>query len=298
MLARTASADTAAELEAKGQQLAKDGRYSDAIDAFKAADRIEPRASHVCLIALAYTRRELWPQAEVFLDKCHRAANDTDPLPSWVPLADQQLQERLATANVAAVTIAVSPDMPALVTVSSFAPDEKFAPRTIHLPPGKHVISVEADGFPAVQQTLDLTDRKPTRVVIELNKPVVVVPPPHVEQVVAPPRPPPPPQAHASKLPWILMGAGGAVALAGLGVHLFALEPVRDDLKNATTPDEYRSHGGAFTALRTTTIALYGVGAALIATGAVLHFTAGKHEVAVALVPTTGGAMLGFEVLP
>src|SRR5690242_5920614 len=50
-------AETPAELQAKGEQLAKDGRFSEAIDAFKAADRIERRASHACLIALAYTRR-------------------------------------------------------------------------------------------------------------------------------------------------------------------------------------------------------------------------------------------------
>src|SRR5688572_8864518 len=85
-----AAADDREELQAKGEQLAKDGRFVEAIDAFKAADLIQPRASHACLIALAYTRRELWPQAELFLSVCHHRAKGGDPLPEWVPLAEQQ----------------------------------------------------------------------------------------------------------------------------------------------------------------------------------------------------------------
>jgi hypothetical protein len=50
---------TAVELEARGEALAKTGRYGEAIEAFKAADHIQPRASHACLIALAYARRDL-----------------------------------------------------------------------------------------------------------------------------------------------------------------------------------------------------------------------------------------------
>jgi len=34
---------TAADLQTQGEQLAKDGRFTEAIDAFKAAERIEPR---------------------------------------------------------------------------------------------------------------------------------------------------------------------------------------------------------------------------------------------------------------
>ena len=124
------------------------GRYSEAIDAFKAAERIEPRALHACLIALAYTRRELWPQAEIFLDQCEKRATAADPLPEWVPTAKQQLAERLAAVNVAAVEIVVEPaGVDVKLAVSSFAPDELFEPRTIHLPPGRHVITVTAHGL-------------------------------------------------------------------------------------------------------------------------------------------------------
>src|SRR4051812_16006045 len=85
--AAAVAAETPAELSARGEQLAKEGRFSEAITAFKAADAVEPRAKHACLIALAYTRRELWPQAEIFLDLCRTRATATDPVPDWVPLA-------------------------------------------------------------------------------------------------------------------------------------------------------------------------------------------------------------------
>lgn len=278
-----AHADSAAELEAKGQALAKDGQFSAAIDAFKAADRIEPRAGHACMIALAYTRRELWPQAEIFLDACHQRANASDPLPDWVALAEQTLKERLASANVAAITIAVSPNVPATIAVSSFAPDEKFAPRTIHLAPGRHVVTVEAAGFAIAEQAIDVADRSPRTITIELQAP-------HHEP---PPRNPPVPtvvEKHHSNLPWIVVGAGGAVALAGLAVDLFAVQPVRDKL-NTDSIDVYNQYSSSFDHRRTAAIALYAVGAAAIATGLVLHFTVLKDS-EVVVTPTS----VAFEV--
>src|SRR5258706_13610619 len=81
------AAPTAAELQAHGETLAQERRYTEAIEAFKAADKLEPNATHTCLIALAYTRRELWPQAEIFMARCHVLAV-TGGLPDWVPDAD------------------------------------------------------------------------------------------------------------------------------------------------------------------------------------------------------------------
>jgi hypothetical protein len=112
-------------LRAQGEELARSGRYSEAIDRFKQADRIKPNAANACLIALAYTRRELWPQAEVWLDTCRGRATPADPQPDWAPTEAKQIRERLAVANVAPVEVVVTPPN-AEVTVSSFALDESF----------------------------------------------------------------------------------------------------------------------------------------------------------------------------
>src|SRR5688572_3278724 len=90
-----AHAEDVSQLRARGEELAKEGRFSEAIDAFKAADRISPRADHACLIALAYTRRELWPQAEIFISKCHQRVSPDNPAPDWLPKAEQEISHRL-----------------------------------------------------------------------------------------------------------------------------------------------------------------------------------------------------------
>src|SRR5262245_38276918 len=77
----TAMADEVDDLVASGEAFAKSGEYSRAIERFKQADARRPRALHACLIALTYTRRELWAQAEVALASCHARAGGGDPLP-------------------------------------------------------------------------------------------------------------------------------------------------------------------------------------------------------------------------
>ena len=165
-----ARADTAAELVTKGEVLAKDRRFSEAIDTFKAADKLEPRAHHACLIALAYTRRELWTQAEIWLAACQQRATADDPVPDWFDEVTQQIAERLATANAAAISIRATPQTSRL-TVSNFAPDETFEARTIHLPPGHYVIIAKAPGYADAQVVLDIVDRTERHVALTLGRP-------------------------------------------------------------------------------------------------------------------------------
>ncbi len=259
-----ARADQAAPHVTRGEQLARDGRLTDAIIAFKRADVIEPRASHACLIALAYIRRELWPQAEVFLQTCHDRATPDDPLPDWVPLADQQLTERIDRAPVARVRIVVEPASESAATqleVSSFLPDERFSPRTIHLPLGRHLITARTPGREPVERAIDVTDKSPRSILIAFDQSAVTMT-----------------REHASVVPKVLMASGGAVLVAGVLVHVLAFKPARDKLVDATNPgmpdpalyDEYSSK---FDSRRNLTMALYGAGAALALTGIVLRYT-------------------------
>jgi hypothetical protein len=277
------AAPSAAELQAQGEQLAKDGRFTEAIDAFKAADRLEPRASHACLIALAYTRRELWPQAEVFLSKCHALASASDPLPDWVPQAEQLIKDRFANVNVAPVEIEVQPaEAQAKLTVSSFAPDELFEARTIHLPPGHHVIAAIAEGYQGAQQSVDITDKTPQHVVIKLTKM-------GIKRVGGPG------SGHAapSSTPkYLIVGGGGALAL-GVLVHATLYRSYRNDLAaDAAIPDAaaYHDHESAYDISRWSVIGLYAVGGAALVVGAYLKLTSHDDEApAVAAFPISGG---------
>ncbi len=290
-----AGAETPADLTARGEQLAKDGRLTEGIDAFKGADQLEPRARHACLIALAYIRRELWSQAEIFLATCHERATAADPLPDWVPLADKQLGQRLAQATVAAVTFRVVPDAAAThaqVAVSSFAPDELFSPRTIHLAPGTHLLTITSPGRPTVQQTLVIEDATAREVVIDFTRRAPLAIPGSAA-------PPPERGAQPSRIvPTSLMVLGGAVTIVGATYHLLAFKATRDKLAAATDPAVYDQHSDDFDRRRIVTVALYGAGAAVLITGVVLQVTAsGAREprvrAAAQLVPR--GMVVGLE---
>lgn len=287
----TVFADGTGERVAKGEDLAKQGKWTEAIENFKAADKLEQRAKHACLIALTYIRRELWPQAEVFLTVCHERANAGDPVPDWVPLAEQQLKERLAKARVAPVQITVKPEAlasQAAIAVSSFEPDELFAPRTIHLARGTHLITATLPGREPTQVTIEITDAAPREIVLDFD----------FKQTPIPSAPAPARTAKASKLPLIVMAAGGAILLGGAGYHVLVFKGTRDDLASENDPAKYDELADEFDSQRTTTIALYGVGAAVLATGAVLRYTLFKNPERAPRVGagvTRGGGMVVME---
>jgi hypothetical protein len=299
-------AEDRAALQAKGEQLAKDGKYSDAIEAFKAADKIEPRAIHACLISLAYTRRELWPQAELYLSFCHQRAKAGDPLPDWVALADQQIRDRLVAAGLVEVTIEAKPPT-ASVTVSSFAPDEVFEPRTIHLPLGTHVVFARAPGYVDGQLTVQITDKTPKHVVIELapspgtatpgeplvSKGQVFVPDKPVE------KPETPPGGGQVKAGMPLLVGGGAVIALGIGAHLWMgyehgqLQKAHD-ANPVTQADEdlWNAHSGRYDAARIITVALYATGAVCIGMGFYQRSQSEKKATVAATPLPGGGAMV------
>lgn len=278
---------SALELQKKGEDLAKQRRFSEAIEAFKAADRVEPTATHACLIALAYTRRELWPQAEIWLALCQLRASPTDPLPTWAPAEQDEIDKRLASANVAPVSITVDPVAGAKLTVSSFAPDEQFAPRTIHLPPGLHQVIARAPGYKDGQQTVEVKDhdKSPIHVDIKLDKLDAgggdVTAAPVKEQ---PPRPVP--SSDSGKKLMVVGGialGAGVVAYGVMGVGWYQL-------------DKGKGFGGGYETMydggRIAAISLWTIGAGLAITGYVLHSRHHDEVPAVGIAPTHGGGMV------
>jgi hypothetical protein len=281
-----AVAESAEELRSRGEQLAKDGRYTEAIDAFKAAERLEPRARHSCLIALAYIRREAWPQAEIFLEQCEKRATPADPVPEWVPAAKQQLAERLTSAKVSAVDIRVEPaGVTPKLAVSSFALDELFEPRTIHLPPGRHTIIATAPGYNDAQKTITVDGTAPQTVTITM----LPVGTPESKPGDAKVRTI---ESKRSVVPYAIMGAGAGIALVGGIVHITKVRSTRDDIGGATTTPDYNSKVDTFHKWRNVTIGMYAVGGAAIVTGLVLEATVFKGKeapVQVAVDPMEGG---------
>jgi hypothetical protein len=289
LVTRVARADEIDDVVAQGEALAKQAEWTRAIAAFKQADAKRPRAKHACLIGLAYTRRELWAEAEVFLSVCKQRANTDDPAPDWLDEAQRTLAEKLSAAGAAPISITVEPpEAIALVSVSTFAPDETFAPRTIHLTPGSHTISAAAPGFKPAKQEITIASGAPADVRL-------VLVPEH-------PRATPPAATH-SRVPLYVIAAGAAVALGGLAFDQFALQPAADKL-NVKDNYQYelipKSDFDTFHTRRDVTIGLFATGAALIVTGAVLNYTVfrDREPVRVGAAIAPGTAMLTLEVAP
>lgn len=260
--AAPAFADEADALVRTGEVFAKQGEWTQAIAAFKAADASRPAARHACLIGLAYTRRELWPQAEIFFGRCRARVTADDPAPDWLDDAERMLAEKLVTSRSTAVQITVVPATSlAQIEVSAFAPDETFSPRTIHLAPGTYIVSASAPDHQTTKQTIVVDGTVP-----ELAVELVLL----ATRPLPAPRPP-------IRIPTYVMGAGGGIVMLGVAHHLFLTRPARDRLAESTHAG-YDSARDEFLSRRRVTLAVYGIGAVTVATGLILRYTLFKRE--------------------
>jgi hypothetical protein len=269
VVATVVRAESRDDFQARGEALGRVGKWGEAVAQFKAAERIEHRAIHACLIALAYARREAWPQAEVFLARCRDARDEA--MPDWVRVAERLIREHLVP--LAAVTIdVVPPDASPTLTASSFEPDETFTPSTIHLPRGTHVIVARAPGYREQSRVVVVPDGEPRHVVIDMR---------------ATPVPPEPRYASTLRITG-LAAAGLGVAAAGVGIELGRV--ARRDADTLTahvagtpwTAQDHQRYDAGRTANREM-VGAYVTGAALVVTGGVLYYLGARSHVAPAI---------------
>ena len=264
-LGTIAHADGVDDLVTRGEDAARRGDLSVAIDAFKHADAQRPLAKHACLIGLAYTRRELWPQAELFFARCRKRATPSDPIPDWLGAAEQQLADKLAATHTVAVAFAITPAAAtALISVSSFAPDETFDTQTIHLTPGAYTIQITADGY--------LPQRRELVIPADATTSQLIV----VGLAREPSRIPPDPET--SSLPRNLAIAGIGVLVLGAVLDVFVVGPARDKLDAPLTVDQETIDRDAYALRRDIVVGCYVTGGLALATGLVLRATVLKRS--------------------
>lgn len=294
-----ARADEVDDLEARGEEFAKQREYSKSIEAFKAADLRKPRALHACMIGLAYMRRELWPQAELFLSACERRAVPGDQPPEWIDEAEHELAVKLSAARIAAVTIIVNPAAArASIRTSAFAADETFPAQTIHLPPGRHFLEISAPTYKPIRREIAVELGVAQTVTIELERDsssiaVIAPPDPKFEHPDAPPAPPkiehrePAPHTppgpsfyvrHREHIPWLVVAVGGVLGGVAIGYDLGVAQPARNTLAHTTNALVYDAAVDDFTSARTTTYVLAGSAVLAIGVGVALHYTVFKRE--------------------
>lgn len=276
-VANVAHAETPAELVAEGRRLAGEGEFTRAITKFKEADAIEPTAENACLIGLAYTRRELWSQAELYFDRCKERTKAGDPPPDWANEAIATLAAKLSSTGVSAIEIRVAPAVPDVaISVSGFSADETFAPRTVHLAPGTYVLTATAPGHSPVREKLVVVGTAPQTITLSFDvKPSGV----HAKPV----RP---------TSQWFFVGAVG-LALVGGGFHLVsALERSKlQDAVDANDPALWDKHDPLFRYSRAGAIAGYSLAAITLTIGLVVR---SRETPVVDVVAGPSGAVVAF----
>jgi hypothetical protein len=288
--AQPTGTDTPDPLVAEGQQLAASGEYTRAIAKFKESDAQKPTAEKACLIALAYTRRELWSQAELFFARCAARAGGGDSLPSWANDAKQVLQQKLAATDASEVTFAVDPaSLDAQLSLTGFPADETFSPQAVHLAPGTYEVTARVPGKPEAHEHVVVAPHQPQTVTLHITTPPPA-PPIQPIKTIAPPQPG---MASSTKI-WI---GAGALAVVGIGMHIgMGVEHGKlQDATDAHDPDAWDNHNSTYKALRIGTIACYSAAVIGGVVGYVMYRGESKERLSVAALPTDGGAFVSLS---
>lgn len=230
--AQPAEATEAAALVARGEQLAQDARYDEALAAFKAAASQAPTAEHHCYVAYTYFRMRRLPEAWLHFDRAHSLGDGTAAGWCTTTLA-ADLQRDLRAGSFAPVTITTEP-AGARVEVSSLAPGETVvAPRELWLAFGTHELVATRDGFRPERIEISVRSTAPMPVQIALvptqgeARDDAATPPP--VDVGAPPTTPQRDRTRTRPVwGWVALSAGVATAAAGGYFHARALATKRD----------------------------------------------------------------------
>lgn len=302
--AQTSQAAEPERLLQEAETKAKAGEYALAIELYKHADQLQPRAAISCFVGLAYVRSAAWAQAELAFDACQRRVNDADPAPAWFAKAQRELETKIEVARVPVVQFRVhSDDRAVQLSISGWPAGESFAPRRLHLPPGHYwVDAVGADGR-SVRTEFDVTEANVT-VEIDLTQSTQrrggesrgtgassATRPAGADATDSSlVRHAPGSSSDRNKprgaVGYALIGGGGLAVAVGAVAHILA---ARDRAAMETSATAWDAHRTAFGRERIVAIGGYAVGAALVAAGTYWLFRSSASERSVTVAPIVSG---------
>jgi tetratricopeptide (TPR) repeat protein len=285
--AAESGAATARQHYNTGAQLYAQGKYSDAVDQFLAADRIAPSAALSYDIARSYEKLgETSLALRWFRDYLHRAGEPADA--TKVRRIVESLERELRNKGVQQITVR---SVPRGATVAIDGEPAGVTPLTSDLPPGRHRLALTYEGYQRDERLIMLSpdvaqdvDVRLTRATTPEGAPAAVaVPPPS-----SPPEPASAPAASTSALSTapvestaksptlrtlgiIGMSVGGAALGGSLAFEIMRRDSV-DEAKKDKTQIGYASKLETANDQQTAARVLLGVGAGLAVTGGVLFF--------------------------
>jgi len=335
------SREAATERFNRGVELASEKRYEEAIavwlEVFPDLTPADRGKAHMAL-GLAFKRLEMYPEAwhhlATYLEK-YGSGDRSAAL--WVEEIEDKLRAEYTKVAIICTPAGANLYLEPSKRFATFAsPPIYQCPVTWWLKPGKNSVYVEKDGFDAVAEELNVRQRGDTgqrHIRLEKAESQVQIvrmddPQPTVEPTAEPKKVPeevpaveaPKPDVLVAKpedgksrariLEWSLMGGGVAMTVVGGILHGVAAS------RNKELYDKYNREGildgdvryrNAFQddvkPMVYASYAMYGLGLATAATGAVLYFVAGPKEpvmtstsisVAPWELPGGGGAVLSI----
>ncbi|HEX4341076.1 MAG TPA: PEGA domain-containing protein [Polyangiaceae bacterium] len=280
---------TARQRYLSGAQLYSQGKFSDAVDQFLAADRIAPSAALSFDIARSYEKLgETSLALRWYRDYLHRAGDPADG--AKVRRTVQSLEHELQNKGVQQITVR---SVPRGATVAIDGEPAGVTPLTTDIPPGSHRLTVSYEGYDKSERTLTLPPDEAQDVDVRLSRTAastaVATPPPATApaETAAPaastsPLPESPEITRAYSPTLRTLGiVGMSVGGASLGTSL-AFEFLRkssvDDARKEKTQVGYASKLEAANDRQTASRVLLGVGAGLAVTGGVLFFVGNSRK--------------------
>jgi tetratricopeptide (TPR) repeat protein len=246
----------------------EEGRFSQAITAFVAADQAAPRPALAFNIARAYDRLDDGALALRFYREYLR--RELSPVNvEGVRTRIAELESALSARGLQQVTILSEP---AGAFVSIDGQPRGPTPWTGELAPGRHDVSLLKEGYAVVKRELVLEAAHATDLRVELDVPTVPAARPAVAAAAPKASPSPPTSSRRPSFGpwrWVTLGTGGATLVAAAGFEL-ARAAAERDARAATTQIEYVDRFRAMRSRQTAARVLVGVGGAIVVAGGVL----------------------------
>jgi len=274
-----ADPSTARQRFVAGAQLYSQGKFSDAVDQFLAADRIAPSAALSYDIARSYEKLgESSLALRWYRDYLRRAGDPADA--AKVRRTVQSLERELRNKGVQQITVR---SIPRGATVAIDGEPAGVTPLTTDLPPGHHRLTLTRDDYDPTERPFTLSPDEAQDIDVRLTQkgasasPPVPVP---VPESASPPPPtttltPVPPEPSRASSPTVRtlgivgMSVGGAALGGALTFELLRQSSV-NDAKKDNTQIGYASKLSAANDRQTASRVLLGVGAGLAVTGGIL----------------------------
>lgn len=284
------------------------GDYAVAADLYRQADQHVPGAAPKYKLALSLDKQGLAVEAvaawQVFLD------SKPDPEKFKDKIAEAQERIEALKKTPAKVKVATVPEAPPNLKIAVDGVAQTGA--ELSIPPGKHTLTISADGFVDSSQEIEVSFGETREVSVTLTPqqaPVAAAPPPEPPPPPAPeppaaPPPPPAPVEERSLVPaYVTLGLAGAGAVIGTIFGIQALSAKGDFDDNPTTKNADAVDRNALIADMSFAVALtFGVtGAVLLLSDdtpaeakAAASSTTKKAFFAPFVSPTGGGAAARF----